>query len=196
MGKGEATRQAVIDQAIEIAGRLGVAGLTIGTLAAASDMSKSGLYAHFRSKEALQLAVLEEARERFVAEVIRPALAAPRGVPRVRELFEHWFATSSSGSAGCLFVSAATEFDDVPGPVRDQLVRDHWDLVESLAQTYRAGAKEGAFRDDLEPEQFAHDLHGVMLAHFHSRRLLRDPLAEQHARFAFERLMSSIARTD
>lgn len=196
MGKGDATRQAVIDQAVGIAGRLGVAGLTIGTLATATGMSKSGLYAHFRSKEALQLAVLGSAREHFVDQVIRPALAAPRGEPRVRVLFERWLETSSSGAAGCLFVSAATEFDDQPGPVRDQLVKDHWDLVESLAQAYRSGAKDGAFRDDLAPEQFAHELHGLMLAHFHARRLLEDPAAEARTRFTFERLMDSIRRTD
>ncbi|GIG22593.1 TetR family transcriptional regulator [Cellulomonas chitinilytica] len=196
MSKGEVTRQAVIDRAVEIAGRLGVAGLTIGSLASASEMSKSGLYAHFRSKEALQLAVLGSARERFVDQVIRPALAAPRGEPRVRTLFERWLVTSSSGSAGCLFVSAATEFDDQPGPVRDQVVRDHWDLVESLAQVYRSGVKEGAFREDLAPEQFAHDLHGLMLAHFHAFRLLRDPAAETRTRFAFERLMRSLQPDD
>ena len=194
MGKGDDTRQAVIDHAVEIAGRLGVAGLTIGTLASATDMSKSGLYAHFRSKEALQLAVLASAREHFVDQVIRPALAAPRGEQRVRTLFERWLATSSSGADGCLFVSAATEFDDQPGAVRDQLVRDHWDLAESLAQVYRSGAKDGAFRDDLAPEQFAHDLHGLMLAHFHAFRLLHDPAAEPHTRYAFERLLQSLLR--
>ena len=192
MGKGDDTRQAVIDQAVEIAGRLGVAGLTIGTLASATGMSKSGLYAHFRSKEALQLAVLASAREHFVDQVIRPALAAPRGEPRVRTLFERWLATSSSGAAGCLFVSAATEFDDQPGAVRDQLVRDHWDLGESLAQMYRSGVKDGTFRDDLAPEQFSHDLHGLMLAHFHACRLLRDPAADERTRFAFERLLQSL----
>lgn len=186
------TRQAVIDRAVEIAGRLGVAGLTIGSLASASELSKSGLYAHFRSKEALQLAVLGAARERFVDQVIRPALAASRGEPRVRVLFERWLVASTGGSAGCLFVSAATEFDDQPGPVRDQVVRDHWDLVESLAQVYRSGVKEGAFREDLAPEQFAHDLHGLMLAHFHAFRLLHDPAAETRTRFAFERLMQSL----
>ena len=194
MSKGDATRQAVIDQAVEIAGRLGVAGLTIGTLASATGLSKSGLYAHFRSKEALQLAVLASARENFVDQVIRPALAAPRGEQRVRTLFERWLATSSSGAAGCLFVSAATEFDDQPGPVRDQLVRDHWDLADALAQVYRSGAKDGAFRDDLAPEQFAHDLHGLMLAHFHAFRLLHDPAAEPHTRYAFERLLQSLLR--
>jgi len=194
MGKGDDTRQAVIDHAVEIAGRLGVAGLTIGTLASATGLSKSGLYAHFRSKEALQLAVLASARENFVDQVIRPALAAPRGEQRVRTLFERWLATSSSGAAGCLFVSAATEFDDQPGAVRDQLVRDHWDLAESLAQVYRSGAKDGAFRDDLAPEQFAHDLHGLMLAHFHAFRLLHDPAAEPHTRYAFERLLQSLLR--
>lgn len=196
MSKGEATRQAVIDQAVEIAGRLGVSGLTIGTLASATDMSKSGLYAHFRSKEALQLAVLAAAREHFVDQVIRPALAAPRGEQRVRVLFERWLTTSSSGAAGCLFVSAATEFDDQPGPVRDQLVRDHWDLQDTLAQVYRSGAKDGAFRDDLAPEQFAHDMHGLLLAHFHAHRLLHDPASESRTRFAFERLMQSLLRTD
>ena len=194
MGKGDNTRQAVIDQAVEIAGRLGVAGLTLGTLASATGMSKSGLYAHFRSKEALQLAVLASAREHFVDQVIRPALAAPRGEQRVRTLFERWLTTSSSGAAGCRFVSAATEFDDQPGLVRDQLVRDHWDLVDSLAQVYRSGAKDGAFRDDLAPEQFAHDLHGLMLAHFHAFRLLHDPAAEPHTRYAFERLLQSLLR--
>ncbi|MGY4643795.1 TetR/AcrR family transcriptional regulator [Cellulomonas sp. URHB0016] len=192
MSKGEVTRQSVIDRAVEIAGRLGVAGLTIGSLASASDLSKSGLYAHFRSKEALQLAVLSRARERFVDQVIRPALGSPRGEPRVRTLFECWLVASTAGSAGCLFVSAATEFDDQPGPVRDQVVRDHWDLVESLAQVYRSGVKEGAFREDLAPEQFAHDLHGLMLAHFHAFRLLEDAAAETRTRFAFERLMKSL----
>jgi len=194
MSKGDATRQAVIDQAVEIAGRLGVAGLTIGTLATATGMSKSGLYAHFRSKEALQLAVLASAREHFVDQVIRPALAAPRGEERVRTLFERWLATSTSGAAGCLFVSAATEFDDQPGPVRDQLVRDHWDLVESLEQMCRSGSKDGAFRDDVSPEQFSHDLHGLMLAHFHACRLLHDPAAETYTRHTFERLLQSLLR--
>ena len=192
MTKGDSTRQAVIDQAVEIAGRLGVAGLTIGTLASASGLSKSGLYAHFRSKEALQLAVLGSARENFVAQVIRPALAAPRGEQRIRTLFERWLTTSSSGAAGCLFVSAATEFDDQPGLVRDQLVRDHWDLTDSLAQMYRSGAKDGAFRDDLAPEQFSHDMHALMLGHFHAHRLLQDPAAEAHTRYTFERLMQSL----
>ncbi|GCD19016.1 TetR family transcriptional regulator [Cellulomonas algicola] len=192
MGKGDATRQAVVDRAVEIAGRLGIAGLTIGSLATATEMSKSGLFAHFRSKEALQLAVLARARESFVDEVVRPALATTRGVPRVRALFEHWLATSQASAAGCLFVSAATEFDDDPGPVRDQLVRDHRDLVDSITQMYRAGVQEGQFRDDLSPEQFAHDLYGVMLGHFHAHRLLRDPAAERRARDAFERLLAGI----
>ena len=192
MSKGDETRQAVLDQAVEIAGRLGVAGLTIGSLATATGLSKSGLYAHFRSLEALQLAVMGEARERFVERVIRPALAAPRGVPRIRTVFEGWLAVSNSGSAGCLFVSASTEFDDQPGAVRDQLVRDHWDLADSLAQMYRSGAKDGQLRDAESPEQFAHDLHGILLAHFHAHRLLHDPTADDRARYAFERLLASI----
>lgn len=192
MGKGDETRQAVLDQAVEIAGRLGIAGLTIGSLATATGLSKSGLYAHFRSLEALQLAVLGQARERFVETVLRPALAAPRGVPRIQAAFDHWIRLSDDGAAGCLFVSASTEFDDQPGPIRDQLVRDHLDLADSLAQMYRSGAKDGQLRDDVAPEQFAYDLHGLMLAHFHACRLLHDPAADERARFAFERLLQSI----
>ena len=192
MTKGDETRQAVLDQAVEIAGRLGVAGLTLGTLATATGLSKSGLYAHFRSKEALQLAVLADAREKFVDQVIRPALAADRGVPRIRTLFERWLRASREEAAGCLFVSAATEFDDQPGVVRDQLVRDHRDLTDSIAQMYRSGVADGQLRDDVAPEQFAHDMHGLLLGHFHACRLLHDPAADERARYAFERLLHSI----
>ena len=194
MSKGDATRQAVIDQAVEIAGRLGVAGLTIGTLASASGMSKSGLYAHFRSKEALQLAVLGSAREHFVDQVIRPALAAPRGEPRVRTLFERWLLTSSSGLVGLPVRLGGHGVRRPAGTGPRPAGQDHWDLIDSLAQVYRSGAKDGAFRDDLAPEQFAHDLHGLMLAHFHACRLLHDPAAEAHTRYTFERLLQSLLR--
>jgi AcrR family transcriptional regulator len=189
--KGEATRQAVLEQAVETAARAGLAGLTIGSLAAQTGMSKSGLFAHFRSKEALQLRVLDHAREGFSREVVLPALAAPRGETRIRTLFEHWLAVSTKGTFECLFVSASWEFDDQPGAVRDQLVRDHRDFADVVAQMFRAAVAEGHFRDG-DPEQFAHDLHGVLLVHFHAHRLLGDPAAEAKTRRAFERLMADV----
>jgi AcrR family transcriptional regulator len=192
MSKGDETRAAVLSAATEIAARLGLAGLTIGSLATATGMSKSGLFAHFRSKEALQLATLASARESFIDTVMRPALAAPRGQQRVRALFERWItAARDDWPGGCLFVSAASEFDDRPGRVRDQLVRDHLDLLEAIAQIFRTGVSEGQFHPDADPMQFAQDLNGVMLAYFHAHRLLRDPDAEARARRAFALLLAA-----
>ncbi len=191
MGKGDDTRAAALSEATEIAARLGLAGLTIGDLATAAGMSKSGLYAHFRSKEALQLATLASARESFNDTVMRPALATPRGEQRVRALFERWItAARDDWPAGCLFVSAATEFDDRPGRVRDQLVRDHLDLLDAIAQVFRTGVSEGQFRSDADPMQFAQDLNGVMLGFLHAHRLLRDPDAQARARRAFALLLA------
>lgn len=190
MGKGEQTRMAVLVQAADVAARQGLGALTIGDLAARAHLSKSGLFAHFHSKEALQLEVLAYARDRFVDEVIRPATRTPRGEARVRALFEHWAEIGLHGNAECLFTSAAMEFDDQPGPVRDQLVRDHRDLMDSIAQMFRTGIAEGEFRPDADPEQFAFELHGIMLAYFHAYRLLRDPRAGERARRAFEAVLA------
>ncbi|MGH9032837.1 MAG: TetR/AcrR family transcriptional regulator, partial [Acidimicrobiia bacterium] len=172
--------------------RVGLGGLSIGTLATGTGMSKSGLFAHFGSKESLQLEVLAQARAEFVDTVVRPALAVPRGEPRVRALFERWLACGRARMpGGCLFVKAATEFDEQDGPVRDQLVRDHRDLYDSIAQIFRTGIAEGHFRADADPDQFAADLDGVMLAFYHANRLLDDPAAEARARNAVEALLKS-----
>lgn len=192
MSKGETTRQAVLEQAVTTAAHSGLAGLTIGSLAAQTGMSKSGLFAHFRSKEALQLRVLEQARDHFAESVVKPALAAPRGEKRLLTLFEHWLEVSTAGTSECLFVSASAEFDDQPGPVRDQLVRDHKDFDEVLGQMVRTAIAEGDFREDADPGQFAHDLHGIMLVYFHSHRLLENPAAEAMTRRAFERLLADV----
>ncbi len=190
MNKGESTRQAVLDQAVEVASRLGLSGLTIGTLASQVELSKSGLFAHFKSKEQLQLQVLQHARESFTDQVVRPALAAKRGEPRLRTLFERWLVCGRDSAPGCLFVSAATEFDDQPGSVREELVRDHKDLMDSIAQMFRAAISEGQVSERADPEQFAHDLYGVMLGYFHALRLIQDPAAEERTRRAFENLLS------
>lgn len=190
MGKGEQTRQAVLAQAADVAARQGLGALTIGDLAARTHLSKSGLFAHFHSKEALQLDVLAFARDRFIDEVIRPATRTARGEARVRALFEHWAEVGRHGNAECLFVSAAAEFDDQPGPVRDQLVRDHRDFIDSIAQMFRTGIAEGEFRPDADPEQFAFELHAIMLGYFHAHRLLHDPRAGERTRRAFEAVLA------
>lgn len=196
MSKGSDTRRIILRRGVETAYQVGLGGLTIGSLASATGMSKSGLFAHFQSKEALQLAVLGESRADFVENVIRPALTAPRGEARVRTLFERWLACGrESQPGGCLFVKAATELDEQESPVRDQLVQDHRDLLDTLAQVFRTGINEGHFRADADPGQFANDLNGIMLAFYHSYRLLRDADAEARARRAFEALLDA-ARVD
>lgn len=190
MSKGAATREAILHRGIEQAVRVGLSGLTIGALADATGMSKSGLYAHAQSKQELQLRVLEQARQEYVDAVIRPALGAPRGEPRVRALFEHWLASARDGApGGCLFVKAAAEFDDRPGPVRDQLVKDHRDKDDTVAQIFSTGIAEGQFRSDAEPHQFAAELQALMLGYFQMYRLMHDPDAERRLRTSFENLL-------
>ncbi|GAB2931966.1 TetR/AcrR family transcriptional regulator [Micromonospora polyrhachis] len=191
VGKGEVTKQAVLEVAAEVADRIGLAGLTIGSLASQVEMSKSGLFGHFRSKESLQLQVLAYVRQNFVESVVHPALATPRGERRIRVLVDHWLTLGLERQAGCLFVAADTEFDDRPGPIRDQLVRDHRDLMESIAQMFRTGISEGEFRPDVDPEQFAHDLYGVMLGFFHAHRLMNDPMAAARTRRAVDALLGN-----
>jgi AcrR family transcriptional regulator len=190
MGKGDATREAILDEAARLARTVGLGGMTIGVLATKTHLSKSGLYAHFRSKESLQLQLLEHAKVRYVAEVIAPALAAPRGEPRVRALFDSWLRWDSA-PGGCIFTAAASEVDDQPGPVRDRVVRDQRDWLGTIAEVFRTGIAEGHFRGDADPDQFAFALEGVMLSFHMTNRLLGDAAAEARARRAFEELLAA-----
>lgn len=192
--KGERTRQVILSQALETAYRRGLGGLTIGDLAAGSGLSKSGLFAHFGSKEALQIAVLDEAAEQFAASVVRPALRAPRGEARVRALVDRWLGCGIRREAGgCVFVKAATELDEQDGPVRDRLAAHHRALADTIEAVVRSGISAGAFRPDTDPRQFANDLYGVMLAFYHAHRLLRAPGAEDRARTAVDALLAAAA---
>ncbi len=196
MSKGEVTRQAILDRATAVASAAGLEGLTIGKLAEELELSKSGLFAHFGSKECLQVAVLENAAARFVEIVVRPALKAPRGEPRLRALFAHWslWPKKSRLPGGCVFVAAAVELDDRPGPARDCLVKQQRDFLGLLATTAKSAIAEGQFRKDLDVEQFAHDFYAIMLGYHHAFRLLRDPRADKRAARAFESLVEAARR--
>jgi AcrR family transcriptional regulator len=191
--KGEQTREAILAHALGLATRIGFEGLTIGRLADDLQMSKSGLFAHFRSKEALQLEILKMAGGRMIESVVKPALSAPRGEPRVRALFERWLAWEQSPSlpGGCPFMAASFELDDRPGPVRDFVVQNLRDWIDTLAGTARIAVSEGHFRADLDSEQFAHDCQGIGLAFVHASRLMRDPKARARAASAFEALLTA-----
>ena len=189
--KGEATRQAILDHAMVLARQVGLDAITIGRLAEDLELSKSGLFAHFQSKEALQVQVLEAAAERFIATVIRPALAVRRGEPRLRDLFERWldWEGRQRTPGGCIFVQASVELDDREGPARDRLVQLQTDWLGVMATMVRGAITERHFRRSVDPDQFAHDLNGIMLAYHHAARLLKDSAAEQRARAAFEALV-------
>jgi AcrR family transcriptional regulator len=193
MRKGERTRATVLDHALAQASRVGLEGLSIGGLAKAVGLSKSGLFAHFDSKEALQLQVLDTAARRFIEKVITPALRRPRGEPRVRAMFDNWLDWEEAEflPGGCPFIAMANELDDRPGPLRDMLASAQRDWLEALSTAARIAVDEGHFRAGLDTRQFAYEIYAIMLAYNHFRRLLRDPEAEPRARASFERLVET-----
>jgi len=188
VGKGEETRQAILGRALELATSLGVEGLTIGRLADDVQLSKSGLFAHFGSKEALQIQVIGLARELFTETVVLPAIRAPRGEPRVRALFDRWMRWAER-PGGCPIVQFAAELDDRPGPAREALVQAQKAWLDTLAKAARIAADEGHFRKNLDVVQFAFELVGIMLSANLVTRLLEDPMSRKRAKRAFDGLL-------
>ena len=191
--KGDRTRQAILDQAMAIASRLGMEGLTIGTLAEASGMSKSGLFAHFGSREELQVAVLEHAAARFAEMVAFPAFREPRGLPRLRKLYQLWQDwTSNAGlPGGCPLLTATFEYDDRPGPVRDTLVGIQRRALEVLEKAVSLAVAEGHLVPETPVRQLVFEHYGALLAFYHHSRLLGDEDAWRLALEAFERRMAA-----
>lgn len=194
MSKGEETRQAILARAFELATVVGLSGLTIGRLAEETGLSKSGLFAHFGSKEALEVAVVEEASRQFVQEVMVPALRHPRGEPRLRALFDNWVKWGQR-PGGCFFVGASTELDDRPGPPRDALVRALKDWVDEIAKAVQIAIREGHFRPDVDPEQLAFEIYSIMLGMHTFYRFLHEPSSLERTRKAFERLLDAARAT-
>lgn len=191
MSKGEETRQEIVEKALVMAGEVGLEGLSLGVLAAAVNLSKSGLFAHFRSKEALQLEVLQKAIDNFIRDVAVPALRQPRGEPRLRTLFDQYLAWvhGNAGNGSCFFMALTHEYDDRPGPVRDLLVQSQRDWYDTIGRAARAAVEEGHFRADLDLEQFAYEFVGIGMVFQQVAKLLENPRAEARARVAFEALL-------
>ena len=189
--KGQQTRAAILDAALALASHIGLEGLSIGALAEVTGMSKSGVFAHFGSREELQISVVREYHRKFEEEVFRPALAAPRGLPRLRALFDRWVRrVSVEIDSGCIYISGAVEFDDRPGPVRDALVTMVQTWQEALERAIRAAVDEGHLRADTDIGQLLFEIHGLILALHHDARFLRHAGAEERARAAFDRLIA------
>jgi len=155
-------------------------------------MSKSGLFAHFGSREDLQLAVLEHAAQRYGERVLMPALKIERGLPRLRAMFESWldWAISSGLPGGCIMIAAAAEYDDRPGPIRDAVIANQHRGNAVTQKAVRLAVEEGHLRSDTDPEQIAFELLGIVLAAHNHRRLLGDKEARKRALIAFEQLIA------
>ena len=189
--KGQQTRAAILDAALGLASHIGLEGLSIGALAEVMQMSKSGVFAHFGSREELQISVIREYHTRFEEEVFFPAVQAPRGLPRLRALFEHWIRrVSVEVDSGCIYISGAVEFDDRPGPVRDALAQMVLAWHAALDRAIRIAVEAGDLQPQTDSTQVLFELHGLILALHHDARFLRIPGALDRARTGFERILA------
>ena len=192
--KGQQTRATILDAALSLAAHAGLEGLSIGALAEITKMSKSGVFAHFGSREELQISVIREYHAKFEEEVFRPAVREARGLPRLRALFERWVnRVSHELESGCIYISGAVEFDDRPGPVRDALAGMVQAWHNALETSIRIAIDEGHLRPDTEPAQLLFEIHGLILALHHDARFLRIPGAVERARLAFDRIVDNNA---
>jgi AcrR family transcriptional regulator len=192
--KGESTRALILNEALALATQVGLEGLSIGALADRIEMSKSGLFAHFGSKEDLQLRTLKEAQRLFQERVLAPALQEPRGLPRLRALFSNWLASIQENDdfpGACLILAASAEYDDRPGAVRDLLVAGQRELRGAIAKAIRVAIDEGHLKPQTDPWQLSFELFGIVLATHHDRRLLDDMRSSARAQSAFERLIET-----
>ena len=189
--KGQQTRAAILDAALGLASHIGLEGLSIGALAEVTQMSKSGVFAHFGSREELQISVIREYHTRFEEEVFFPAVQEPRGLPRLRALFDRWIRrVSVEVDSGCIYISGAVEFDDRPGPVRDALAQMVLAWHAALDRAIRIAIDTGDLQPQTDSTQMLFELHGLILALHHDARFLRIPGALDRARKGFERTLA------
>jgi AcrR family transcriptional regulator len=186
--KGERTRQSILERAVDLASVEGLEGLTIGRLAEDLGMSKSGLFAHFGSKEELQLATIEAAGERFIDEVFRPALNEPRGYPRLIAICRAWINYVKRGvfPGGCFFAAASFEFDGRPGPVRDAIAKAMDDWMNALERAVRMAQDEGHLEPSVDAGQLAFEINSLFFGCNFSWQLRRDKKAIERATRAIE----------
>ena len=185
--KGQQTKAAIVDAALGLATQIGLEGLSIGALAEVMRMSKSGVFAHFGSREELQISVVREYHRRFEEEVFLPALRQPRGLPRLCAMFQNWMnRTSIEIDSGCIYISGAVEFDDRPGPVRDALADSVQGWLAAINRAVAQAKEAGQLSADTDEGQIAFEIHGLILALHYEARFLKTPgpIARANAGFA------------
>jgi AcrR family transcriptional regulator len=190
MHKGQQTKTAIVDAALGLATQIGLEGLSIGALAEVMQMSKSGVFAHFGSREELQISVIREYHQRFEAEVFEPAMRSPRGLPRLKALFANWMQrTSAEIDSGCLYISGAAEFDDRPGPVRDALASSVKTWLSAVHRAVVKAKEEQHLSADTDASQMSFEIHGLILALHYEARFLKTAKSLHRATHGFEQIL-------
>lgn len=188
--KGQQTKAAIVDAALGLATQIGLEGLSIGALAEVTQMSKSGVFAHFGSREELQISVIREYHQRFEQEVFYPALIEARGLPRLRAMFANWMKrTSVEIDSGCIYISGAVEFDDRPGPVRDALAWSVQTWHSAMKRAITLAKQEGHLDAATDEEQMLFEIHGLILALHYEARFLKNPGSIARANAGFEHIL-------
>jgi AcrR family transcriptional regulator len=191
MSKGEETKRAILDAGLKMATKLSLDAVTIGNLAKATQLSKSGLFAHFQSKENLQMEILNYAGELFTDRVVIPALKEKAGIPRIKALVKNWIQWSSRISGGCIFVSSSTEFAERPGKLQDFIIKQQETWVGTLRRIARAAIREGDLRADTDCDQFAFDLFSLLLGFHYYDKLLNRAETSERQETALEQLLDN-----
>jgi AcrR family transcriptional regulator len=194
--KGQQTKQLIVDAALGLAAQIGLESLSIGTLAEVTHMSKSGVFAHFGSREELQLSVVREYHQRFSDEVFLPALEAPCGLPRLRALFDNWMKrVAVELQSGCIFISGAVAFDDRPGPVRDALASSVQTWLNAMYRAVTQARDTGHLVAQADAQQMGFEIHGLILALHYEARFLQNPGAIDRANTGFENILKCYGKT-
>jgi AcrR family transcriptional regulator len=188
------TKRAILEKALEMASHLSLETITIGGLAKELNMSKSGLFAHFQSKENLQLEILNYAGQNFTEEVIKPALKVERGIPRIKAIVSNWIKWGSKTSGGCIFVDATTEFNNRRGNIQNVLFAQQKQWVNVLKRIGESAIKSGDINPDSDCEQFAYDLYSLVLGYYYYDQLLHDPKIKQRHEKALDQILKTYSK--
>jgi len=192
MRKGEATKSAIVDKAVMLVGRDGINGMSIGNLASEMGLSKSGLFAHFGSKEALQVAIMEAVVQAFIASVIIPALRAPGGLPRITMMIELWFEwiDRQAEKCGCPLRAITGELASRDGPLTTYVAERQREFDRTVAKLAGGAIKRGHFREDLDVDQFVFEMRSAIDGYHFAHHLLRYDDAAKRARIAINRIIA------
>lgn len=192
--KGQQTKAAIVDAALGLATQIGLEGLSIGAIAEVMQMSKSGVFAHFGSREELQISVVREYHARFEEEVFFPAMQQQRGIPRLRTMFNNWMQrTSIEIDSGCIYISGAVEFDDRSGPVRDALAGSVRTWLAAMDRAVVQAKEAGHLHADADEHQVVFEIHGLILALHYEARFLKSPGSVARAHRGFDHVLERFA---